>query len=152
MDRKHFVWAGLALLVLAGGCSTTVPSTDFIAKYTSNINVQNTSDSNLPVRVFYGSDGEYFVLKDIVPYSQGGGLLGTTVVYRCPAGAMPRNFPAAFKPGDVVIDGRPGTKYTYMIQWYRANGGEDRPPANEWVGGQPPETRVHPEFKAPKQK
>ena len=127
----------LACLALAAGCATTLPATDFIIKYTTNIDVPNPRYHQLPTRTFEGARGGYFFIKDEVPYGQGGGSLGSTYRYRCPVASLPGNFPEAYKPGDVVLDGRPDTKYTYMIEWYRARGGSERPPTGEWAESRP---------------
>jgi hypothetical protein len=127
-----------------GGCSTTLPASDFITMYTTNIKVANPSSSQLPERRFLGGDGDYMYIEQFIPASQGGGPLGTKNVYRTPAGSLPGNFLIAYKPGDIVFDGRKGSKYTYMIESYRAAGGSERPATGEWAG-KPPAVFVIPD-------
>jgi hypothetical protein len=106
------------LLLLAGGCATTIPSKEFIAKYTTNIDVPNPDRAKLPCRIFLGRRKDYCRIKDVIPGNQGGGFLGKTILWRCPAAELPKDFPEAYRPGDVVIDGRKGAKYKYVIQAY----------------------------------
>jgi hypothetical protein len=139
----------VAMLLCAGGCATTLPASDFITMYTTNIKVANTASSDLPERRFLGGDGDYLYIEDIVPASQGGGPLGTKNVYRTPAGSLPGNFLNAYKPGDVVFDARKGSKYTYMIESYRAAGGSERPATGEWAGKPPTIYMIPDEAKRP---
>lgn len=107
------------LLLFAIGCATTIPPKEFIAKYTANISVPNPDRAELPCRIFLGEDDGDFRIKDVIPCGQGGGLLGKTILWKCPAAELPKDFPEAYRPGDVVIDGRSGAKYKYLIQTYR---------------------------------
>jgi hypothetical protein len=121
----------IGLVALTGGCAADVSASQFLAKYTNNIEVPNPDRPELPCRVFLGlnQDGQYY-LKDVIPYGQGGGFLGKTAYWRCPASELPKGFLYTYRPGDVVLDGRPGSKHTYMIQWFRAMGERrQRPPA-----------------------
>ena len=123
---------------ISGGCATTIPAKEFIAKYTSNISVPNPDSGELPCRVYLGRSGEYFYLKDVVPFSQGGGFLGTTTLWRCPAAELPANFPESHVPGETVFDGRAGAKHTYMIQYYSSG---PLPRTRPFPGGQSPPAR-----------
>lgn len=107
------------LMLLAGGCATTIPAKEFIAKYTTNIDVPNPDRAKLPCRVFLGQDEDYYRIKDVIPAGQGGGVLGKTILWKCPTAKLPKDFPEAYRPGDVIIDGRAGAKYTYLIQSHR---------------------------------
>ena len=107
------------LLLLAGGCATTIPAREFIAKYTANIDVPNPDRADLPCRIFLGQHKDSYRIKDVIPSSQGGGFLGKTILWQCPAAELPKDFPEAHRPGDVIIDGRLGAKYKYLIQSYR---------------------------------
>lgn len=104
------------LLLLAGGCATTIPAREFVAKYTANIDVPNPDRPVLPCRIFLGQNKDYFRIKDVIPAGQGGGILGKTILWKCPAAELPEDFPEAYRPGDVIIDGRTGAKYKYLIQ------------------------------------
>ena len=124
--KRAFPLVSLALLAvllsLAGGCSTTISTTDFISKYTTNIDVPNPDEGVLPTRTFLGKRGrktEYYVLTDSIPRQQGGGLLGKGIRWRCPAAELPTDFPQAYRPGDVILDGRKGAAHNYLIQSYR---------------------------------
>jgi len=119
--------AALLGLLLAGGCTTAIPAREFLSKYTTNINVPNPDRPQLPCRVFLGeSDGVYY-LKDSIPFQQGGGLLGTTTMWCCPAAELPEDFPEAYRPGDTIIDGRPGARSRYLIESF--SGSASRPSA-----------------------
>ena len=125
--------ATLAVLSVAisavGGCITPVSPEEFLAKYTTNIEVPNPASSDLPCRTFLGEiDGQYHV-KDVIPFSQGGGFLGKTVYWACSVPSLPQGFMRTYRPGDLVFDGRPGSKYTYLIQWFGANTGGAAAPA-----------------------
>ena len=106
------------LLLLAGGCATTIPAREFIAKYTANIDVPNPDRADLPCRIFLGRHKDIYRIKDAIPCSQGGGFLGKTILWQCPAAELPKDFPESHRPGDVIIDGRSGAKYKYLIQSY----------------------------------
>lgn len=149
--RKTLPWmvAAAAMLLCMGGCATTLPASDFITMYTTNIKVPNTATSELPERRFLGGDGDYMYIEDYIPAKQGGGPLGTRTRYRTPAGSLPGNFLNAYKPGDVVFDGRKDSKYTYMIQSYRAAGGSERPATGEWAGKPPTIYMIPDETKHP---
>ena len=149
--RKTLPWmvVAVAMLLCTGGCATTLPASDFITTYTTNIKVANTASSDLPERRFLGGDGDYLYIEDIVPASQGGGPLGTKNLYRTPAGSLPGNFLNAYRPGDVVFDARKGSKYTYMIESYRAAGGSERPATGEWAGKPPTIYMIPDETKRP---
>lgn len=114
--------AALALLlVAAGGCTTTISADDFLAKYTTNIEVPNPDRATLPTRTFLGSKGDetpYYYIRDHVPAGQGGGLLGKLVRWRCLASELPASFPQAYCPGDVIFDGRDEAPHAYLIQSY----------------------------------
>lgn len=111
--------AGLALmLAAAGGCSTTIPAQEFIGKYSTNIEVPDPNYHQLPTRTFLGQRDSYVYIADRIPFIQGGGLLGKTIYWRCPAAELPKDFPQGYRPGDVVMDGRAGSRYKYMIQSY----------------------------------
>ncbi len=107
------------LLLLAGGCATTIPATEFTTKYATNINVPNPDLAELPCRIFLGRHKDYYRIKDVIPHGQGGGFFGKTVVWKCPTAELPKDFPEAYQPGDMIIDGRKGAKYKYMIQAYQ---------------------------------
>lgn len=120
-----------SMLAAAGGCSTTIPAQEFVAKYSTNIDVPNPDYYQLPTRTFLGQRGDYVYLADRIPFRQGGGLLGKTVYWRCGAGELAKDFPRGCRPGDVVMDGRAGSRYKYMIQSYAA------PPAAPGAGTRP---------------
>jgi len=110
--------AGLGLGMAACGCGTTIPPAEFISRYTTNIEVPNPGDHRLPVRVFKGLQGRDFVIQDIIPSSQGGGVLGKSALWRCPKQALPADFPAAYAPADLMVDGRSGAEHRYLAQSY----------------------------------
>ena len=111
--------AGTWLAAAACGCAgTTIPPAEFISRYTTNIQVPNPDDHRLPVRTFQGLQGWHFVIQDIIPHSQGGGFLGKSVLWKCPKRALPADFPAAYTPGDLVVDGRGGAQHRYLAQSY----------------------------------
>jgi hypothetical protein len=105
-------------LTLLAGCAQTITPTDFIAKYTTNIDVPHPAQSPVSTRTFMGDRGGYYVITDEIPCAQGGGFCGTSHKWRCPVDAMPSDFPAAYKPGFAMIDGRRDATGTYMIQSY----------------------------------
>jgi len=115
---------GLAMIAISSisiiGCQTTIPPREFIAKYTTDIEVPDPNRSQLPCRIYLGKKGDYYRIKDVIPYGQGGGLLGKTIIWRCPASELPANFPEAYRPGETILDGRTGSKYNYVIQAYLA--------------------------------
>ena len=111
----------LALLtVLAGGCASRIDIApdEFITRYTSNIEVPNPAGTSLPSREFLGADEGLYRIADSIPSSQGGGLFGKRILWRCPVGELPKDFPAAYRPGDAILDGRPDSGHTYMIESY----------------------------------
>ena len=111
-----------ALLVgvsVVGGCTSTVPAEEFLAKYATNIDVPNPDRPELPCRVFLGELEEHYYIKDVIPFAQGGGFLGKTMYWCCPASELPEGFTQTVRPGDVIFDGRLGAKHTYLIQWFR---------------------------------
>ena len=111
------------LLSAAGGCMTTLSANGFIAKYTNNIEVPNPYSDRLPTRTFLGEKGgepRYLHLRDQIPPRQGGGLFGKVVNWRCPVAELPKDFPVGYCPGDVILDGRPGSPHKYMIQGCQA--------------------------------
>ena len=116
---------GLAVITITSisiiGCQTTIPPREFIAKYTTDIEVPDPNRSQLPCRIYLGKKGKYYLIKDVIPYGQGGGFLGKTIIWRCPASELPADFPEAYRPGETILDGRIGSKYKYMIQAYYAN-------------------------------
>ena len=116
---------GLAVITITSisiiGCQTTIPPREFIAKYTTDIEVPDPNRSQLPCRIYLGKKGKYYRIKDVIPYGQGGGFLGKTIIWRCPASELPADFPEAYRPGETILDGRIGSKYKYMIQAYFAN-------------------------------
>ncbi len=116
--------AAVWLIASAGGCANTlIPADEFVARYTTNIAVPNPDSHELPVRIFLGlQDGE-FVLRDIIPSPQGGGLLGKTVLWRCPKAELPGEFASSYRPGNLLVDGRGGAQHRYMIQSYTAAAG-----------------------------
>jgi hypothetical protein len=119
--------AGMGLLLsAAAGCSTTLPASEFITKYTTDIQVPNPEYHKLPTRTYLGRQGSYVYIVDRIPRRQGGGLFGKVIYWRCPTEALPRDFPQAYRPGDVVMDGRPSSRYQFMIQSFVAPA---RPPA-----------------------
>jgi len=118
-SRVVLLSALAAGVVSAGGCTTTVPAKTFIATYSTNIDVPNPDHHRLPMRVFLGqADNGYFYIKDHIPFRQGGGLFGKVIYWRCPAYDLPKVFPEAFRPGDLLLDGRAGAGHTYVIQSY----------------------------------
>ena len=126
MKRVIFFTActGLSVLfLLPAGCTTTIPAREFLAKYAADIEVPNPDRSELPCRIFLGERRGYQRIKDITPFCQGGGLFGKTVIWRCPSSELPEDFPEAYRPGGLVIDGRAGAKYKYLIQSYRGKEG-----------------------------
>ena len=114
--------AALALLLVAGGgCTKMISADDFLAKYTTNIEVPDPDRATLPTRTFLGIKGDeipYYYIRDHVPAGQGGGLLGELIRWRCPVSELPASFPQAYCPGDVIFDGRPEAPHTYLIQSY----------------------------------
>jgi len=125
----------LALLLVAGGCTKTISADEFLAKYTTNIEVPDPDRAALPTRTFLGIKGDetpYYYIRDLVPAGQGGGLLGKLIRWRCLASELPANFPQAHCPGDVIFDGRPDAAATYLIQSYLP------PPAAQPAVTEPP--------------
>jgi len=121
MRARHIAALAAAVVPAVGGCRATVSPDEFIAKYTTNIEVLDPTDSTLPTRTFLGRGGKskpYYAIKDVIPRGQGGGLFGKTITWRCPAADLPSNFPAAYRPGDVMLDGRDGAIHMYVIQTY----------------------------------
>jgi len=113
-----------AMVILSGlitGCETTIPAKEFITKYTTDIEVPDPNRSELPCRIYLGKKGKFYRIKDVIPYGQGGGFFGKTILWRCPVSELPADFPEAYRPGETILDGRIGSKYEYMIQAYFAN-------------------------------
>ena len=109
--------AGAWLVIAACGCAgTTVPPAEFLSRYTTNIEVPNPDDHRLPVRIFQGLDGDDFVIRDIIPHTQGGGFLGKSVLWKCPKADLPADFPAAYRPGNLLVDGTGGAQHRYLAQ------------------------------------
>ena len=89
--------------------------------YTTNITVQNPASTRLPTRTYTGVGGrktQYHCLTEEIPRGQGGGWFGKATQWRCPVTEMPADFPQAYRPGDVVLDGQKGSDFHYMIQSY----------------------------------
>jgi len=119
------------LLIAAGGCSKTITADEFIGLYTANIDVPNPASTRLATRTYQGVKGrktQYHYLRDQIPSAQGGGWFGRSTKWRCPVVEMPADFPLGYRPGDVVIDGRKGSGYDYMIQSYAPSA---PPPASQ---------------------
>ncbi len=106
-------------MLSAGGCNKTITSDQFLARYTTNIDVPNPGKTRLPTRTYAGVRGmrtQCHYLRDSIPPGQGGGFFGKVVDWRCPVAELPAGFPEGVVPGDVVFDGRKGSAFTYMIQ------------------------------------
>ena len=116
--------AVLILAFMSAGCATTVSAEEFLTRYKTNIAVPNPDSHNLPIRTFLGQRRGNYLLEDRIPFSQGGGLLGTYALWSCPVESLPANFPAAVRPGDCIVDGRSGAKYKYVIQRYMDTAGK----------------------------
>ena len=110
--------AAAVLLVTSAGCTRTISAQEFIAKYTSNIEVPNPNYHQLPIREFLGQVDQYYYLKDRIPFGQGAGFFGEVILWRCPVAEMPKDFPEAYRPGDLILDARPGAKHTFLIELY----------------------------------
>jgi len=110
--------AGALLLSAGAGCTNTISAEGFVATYTTNIQVPKPDYHQLPTRSYEGQRGDYFYIKDSVPFGQGGGFFGKTTYWRCGAEQMPAGFPIGHRPGDLVLDGRDGAAHKYMIQSY----------------------------------
>lgn len=128
------ILAALGLLIfLSGGCATTISEEEFLSRYMTNIAVPNPESHRLPCRKFLGQRKGYYRLKDYIPAGQGGMfLIGSRTTWRCPAEELPADFPVAYRPGDCMIDGQSGRKYTYVIQsyWDSAGSGATTNPAS----------------------
>ena len=117
--RVTAIAASALLMIAAGGCSKTITADEFIGLYTTNIAVPNPESTRLATRTYQGVKGRktrYHYLRDEIPSAQGGGWFGKSATRRCPVTEMPADFPASYRPGDVVVDGRKGSGYDYMIQ------------------------------------
>ncbi len=118
--RRTGAFLLLAAVIGATGCATTISPTDFLSKYQTNITVPNPELAKLPARRFLGVRGDWYLLKDYVPSGQGGMfVIGSRTTWRCKVTDLPKDFPNAYRPGDVVFDGLKGTPHAYMIQSYR---------------------------------
>ena len=107
-----------------GGCVRMTTGREFLSKYSTNIDVANPDSTDLPCRIFLGEmQAGYYDLQDLIPAAQGGGFLGKRILWRCPVSELPHDFSYKVRPGDVILDRRPGAKHTYLIQWFRAQGG-----------------------------
>ncbi|KPK79909.1 MAG: hypothetical protein AMJ81_12645 [Phycisphaerae bacterium SM23_33] len=128
----------VGLSLSAAGCSTTIAASEFVAKYGTNIEVHNPEYHQLPTRTYMGLRGDYVYLVDRVPFRQGGGLLGKVTYWRCRTEELPKDFPQAYRPGDVVMDGREGTRNEYMIESFVPPSRPAAPPAEQATKPAPP--------------
>ncbi len=140
MDRaRRFGPTAVVLIgILLAGCTKTVPPSEFLEKYTTNVEVPKADLPELPCRIFLGQsrDGHCY-LMDLIPLGQGGGFLGKTILWRCPAAELPAGFVQVCRPGDVILDGRANAPHTYMIQSFRAGGAAAEPSGGPLPASQP---------------
>jgi len=150
MTRTRCIIAACAAAVLlsiaSAGCTRTITAQEFIAKYTSNVEVPNPNYHQLPIREFLGQVDQYYYLKDRIPFGQGAGFFGQIILWRCPVVEMPKDFPEAYRPGDLILDARPGAKHTFLIELYEpppapARPSPKRPAKTTRTPGEPTATR-----------